>query len=59
MEHEPAKFDWIGWLSSIPGIPAGWGDAPAESASAPVATIPIPPKAAARTADILPEPLAA
>ncbi|MFM5955033.1 MAG: hypothetical protein ACKOPE_12135 [Novosphingobium sp.] len=57
MEHEPAKFDWIGWLSSIPGIPAGWGNAPAEPAS--VATISVPPRAAARTADLLPEPLAA
>ena len=28
MENAPAKFDWISWLASIPGIPAGWGEAP-------------------------------
>jgi hypothetical protein len=28
MENAPAKFDWISWLASIPGIPAGWADAP-------------------------------
>lgn len=28
MENAPAKFDWISWLASIPGIPASWGDAP-------------------------------
>ena len=28
MENTPAKFDWIGWLASIPGIPADWGSAP-------------------------------
>lgn len=28
MENTPAKFDWIGWLASIPGIPADWGIAP-------------------------------
>ena len=28
MENAPAKFDWIRWLASIPGIPADWGTAP-------------------------------
>jgi hypothetical protein len=28
MENAPPKFDWIDWLASIPGIPAGWGLAP-------------------------------
>jgi hypothetical protein len=31
MENTPAKFDWIGWLASIPGIPTGWGEAPFEA----------------------------
>lgn len=26
MENATSQFDWISWLSSIPGIPAGWGD---------------------------------
>ena len=25
MDTAPAKFDWIAWLASIPGVPAGWG----------------------------------
>jgi hypothetical protein len=31
MENAPAKFDWISWLASIPGIPTGWGEAPIEA----------------------------
>lgn len=26
MESESPKFDWIGWLASVPGIPSGWGE---------------------------------
>ena len=22
--HTASRFDWIGWLGSIPGIPADW-----------------------------------
>ncbi|MCZ8320901.1 MAG: hypothetical protein ACK442_07695 [Novosphingobium sp.] len=25
MDQEKPKFDWIGWLATIPGIPADWG----------------------------------
>ncbi len=25
MDQAPASFDWIGWLSTVPGIPADWG----------------------------------
>lgn len=25
MDKEKPKFDWIGWLASVPGIPADWG----------------------------------
>jgi hypothetical protein len=25
MDQEKPKFDWIGWLATVPGIPAGWG----------------------------------
>lgn len=39
MDTAPAKFDWIGWLASIPGIPAGWGADPASSLPVPMATI--------------------
>lgn len=28
MESESPQFDWVGWLTSIPGIPTGWGEAP-------------------------------
>ncbi len=31
MENAASQFDWIGWLASIPGIPAGWGNQPAET----------------------------
>jgi len=24
MDKQPAKFDYIAWWTSIPGIPAGW-----------------------------------
>lgn len=27
MDTAPAPFDWIGWLATIPGIPADWGQA--------------------------------
>ncbi len=26
MDKATSQFDWISWLSSIPGIPAGWGN---------------------------------
>lgn len=29
MDKTQPKFDWIAWLASVPGIPAGWGEAPA------------------------------
>ncbi len=25
MDQTDTRFDWIGWLASIPGIPADWG----------------------------------
>lgn len=28
MDTQQAKFDWIAWYASIPGIPAGWGEVP-------------------------------
>ncbi len=36
MDKATSPFDWISWLSSIPGIPAGWGVAPANFPPAPV-----------------------
>jgi len=30
MDQTDTCFDWIGWLASIPGIPADWGDQPIE-----------------------------
>lgn len=39
MDTAPAKFDWNGWLASIPGIPSDWGLAPARPD--PVAAEPI------------------
>ncbi len=33
MDNTPAKFDWIRWLASIPGIPAGWSVAPITAAA--------------------------
>ncbi len=27
MDQEKPKFDWIGWLATVPGIPASWGQA--------------------------------
>jgi hypothetical protein len=41
MDQEKPKFDWIGWLATVPGIPAGWGAAAASLA-------PLPPAAQAR-----------
>lgn len=29
MDTKQPTFDWIAWLASVPGIPAGWGEAPA------------------------------
>jgi len=40
MDTAPAQFDWIGWLATIPGVPAGWGEAPANPA--PVSAMPAP-----------------
>ncbi len=31
MDQTDTRFDWIGWLASIPGIPADWGIPPAEA----------------------------
>ena len=28
MDQTDTCFDWIGWLASIPGIPADWGNHP-------------------------------
>lgn len=39
MENAQPTFDWIAWLASVPGIPAGWGEAPAELAT--VMTLPV------------------
>jgi hypothetical protein len=35
MDQAPAKFDWIAWHATIPGIPAGWGEPPAAAEAAP------------------------
>ena len=32
MDTAPAPFDWIGWLATIPGIPANWGQTAATTA---------------------------
>jgi hypothetical protein len=32
MDKQQTKFDWNAWYASIPGIPAGWGERPAEPA---------------------------
>lgn len=37
MDKANASFDWIGWLTTVPGIPAGWGETPASPA--PVAVV--------------------
>jgi hypothetical protein len=61
MDTAPTKFDWISWLSSIPGIPVGWDQsldrAPAETAAAVAA--PIPLRTTARIAANTPELAAA
>jgi hypothetical protein len=36
MDKAPESFDWIGWLTTVPGIPAGWGEPPASPAPATV-----------------------
>ena len=28
MDKQTASFDWIAWFTTIPGIPAGWGNSP-------------------------------
>ncbi|MBN8484662.1 MAG: hypothetical protein J0L50_07765 [Sphingomonadales bacterium] len=33
MDNAQPKFDWIAWLASVPGIPAGWGETPAQAAT--------------------------
>lgn len=35
MDSTSTRFDWVGWYTTIPGIPAGWGDAPAATGPAP------------------------
>lgn len=32
MDTQQAKFDWIAWYASIPGIPLWWGETPASTA---------------------------
>ncbi|HCF25471.1 MULTISPECIES: hypothetical protein [unclassified Novosphingobium] len=32
MDQATTKFDWIAWLASVPGVPAGWGETPASPA---------------------------
>jgi hypothetical protein len=32
MDQATTKFDWIAWLASVPGVPAGWGAPPASPA---------------------------
>ncbi len=57
MDTEPSQFDWIGWLATIPGIPAGWGEAPASPAPVSALPAPVAPRArnAARVAADLPK----
>lgn len=42
MDQAPAKFDWIAWYATTPGIPAGWGEPPAALASALAQAAPLP-----------------
>ncbi len=57
MKNAPAKFDWIGWLASIPGIPTGWGEAPFEATAECIVQMNAGP--AARPALDLPDRIAA
>ena len=60
MDKATSQFDWISWLSSIPGIPAGWGEAPAETSPATaVVQFEACAEAAARVMDDVPERKAA
>lgn len=60
MDKATTQFDWIGWLSSIPGIPAGWGEAPAQTSPATaVVQFEACAEAAARAMDDVPERKAA
>lgn len=60
MDKATSPFDWIGWLSSIPGIPAGWGEAPAgTSPVTAVAQLGTCAEAAARAMDVVRERKAA
>ncbi|MGE8141639.1 hypothetical protein ACQKOE_06660 [Novosphingobium sp. NPDC080210] len=60
MDKATTQFDWIGWLSTVPGIPAGWGEAPAGTSPA-TAVVQFEPcaEAAARAMDAMPERKAA
>ncbi len=55
MDQATTHFDWIGWLTSVPGIPAGWGQTPASPA--PVSVVPAPaaprPRTMARVSAVL------
>jgi len=61
MDLQDAKFDWIAWYASIPGIPAGWGSAPAGNTPATVVDLPasLPAATPARPPADLPERIAA
>ena len=54
MDQAITQFDWISWLASIPGIPAGWG----ETKAAPAAVVALqaePGQAATLPDEDLPE----
>lgn len=57
MDNAPASFDWIGWLATIPGVPAGWGETPGRPAPASVVPAPVAPRlrTTARVATALPK----
>lgn len=42
MDQEKPKFDWIGWLATVPGIPADWGATAASPDRLPSAAQAIP-----------------
>jgi hypothetical protein len=44
MDQATTKFDWIAWLASVPGVPAGWGAPPAGPAPVSVVQAPAAPR---------------
>jgi hypothetical protein len=45
MDQANAKFDWIAWHATIPGIPADWGNATDITAAAMPQNAALPPSA--------------